>query len=409
MAQDFTASMRQLWASEHDKIDGLYSPAERLCGKEAEASLRSSGGNSYTFLEIGLNEGMDIEAYGDLTVQDSSDTISTLTLNLSSQYSFHQEEDEKGRYQAFDSFRAQHFKGSVLEHYRKTNSEFFFKAFLDAEINFDDGDLGGTAGNPITITKDNIDDVAEDLSAELEEESEMGGGFAIVLTPKQLAKLKLSAYASGAAPVADALHGKMKLGIENSYLGSYFETDFYKTNLMPQGQEVTYTGQPTAGQSFIINGVTYKAVASLTGGDGEFLIEATADGTYTNAVTLANNPTIDNAKAKGWTKNSTTHKVARYNGAKINTTDGILTLVSKNKKRTITETLSNATLGTDILAFNLLTRVGAIEMACPRGVRLTDGTNKDGTVRTYTSRKTFGVAIPSQRTKRFAVIKTKVA
>ena len=407
MAQDFTASMRELWASDHLQIDGLYSPAERLSGKIAEKELQATNGNSYTYLQIGINEGTDIDPYGDTVVQDSSDTKTTLVLDKTSQYDFHQEEDEKGRYQAFDSFKETHFKASVLEHYRKTNGEFFFQVFNSATNVFDDGNLGGTAGNPITMTSSNIDDFAFELSAELEEQAEMGGGFATVLPPKQLAKLNLAAFGSGSSPAGDAFDGKLNLGIENSFVGSYFETDFYKTKLVPTGKKITYTDQPADTNTLVVDGVTITMVASLTGGDGEVLIGADADATYANLIALLNNPAINTANAKGWAINGANYRKARYFGGKL-TAAGVVAVVSKNGKKAITETLANATLGTDVISWCPIMRYGSVEMACPRGVRLTSGKNKNGTVTTHTSRKRFGVATPSQYTTRFAVAEVKV-
>ena len=297
MVQDFTASMRELWDSDHGEILGIYSPAERMCGKIAEQALKANGGKSFTYLEAGLLEGMDIDPYGSIVFQDSADTLSTLTLNKTSQYTFRQEEDEEGRYQAFDSFRATHFKASVLEHYRKTNGEFFFEIFKSATNRYDDGDLEGTAGNPITLSKTNIDSFAFELSAKLEEEGEEGGGFSTALTPKLLSKVNLAAFGSGAKPTDDAFKGMLNLGIENSFAGSYFEVDFYKTTLIPQGQKITYTDNPTAAKTFTFNGVVLTAVAALNGGDGEFLIAATDDETYANMASLLINPAIDTAGA----------------------------------------------------------------------------------------------------------------
>jgi hypothetical protein len=119
-----------------------------------------------------------------------------------------------------------------------------------------------------------------------------------------------------------------------------------------------------------INGVVFKATTSSVATYNDFLVGTNADTSATALVGLLNAPTTTDANGYKVGDVEDTNDTRRLNLAKINgisasvdTTNNIITIVSKRGPATITSTLSGATsVGTGVV-HNYLGQVGVIEMA----------------------------------------------
>ena len=407
-SQDLSNGFRENWSPTLENFLGQYNVSAELCGKVAEGVLAANGGDSYNYLTVAEGESGDINPYTEAAADDATVTVDLMVLNLTSEYKFKQEEDEKGLSQTYESFFGRQGEAALKAHNKDIDGNFFAIAFQNAENVFDEGDVieGGSAGTPVTIAKANIDQVAYNSQALISESAQEGGALAFVGDTRVIGTLGVSGFANGAS-VSDRQYSRgLTAQLNNGHVGGFFGLEFYQSLFIPHAYKLTYTGQPADTETMVIGGITLTMVATLTGGDGEVLIGADEDATYTNLVALLNNPSGSTATYKGFTINSASHKTLRKFAGKLDATAGVATLISKAGRFTTapTEALGNATMGSTQLKYIPVTLYGAIELAKPRGVRFNEGKNDFGTQMNYSSRVRYGVATPTNDKKRYAFI-----
>jgi len=407
-SQDLSNGFKENWADALKQLLGQYNVSASLCGKEANAALSANTGDSYNYLTVSEQAAGDIDPYVEQTAVDATITVDQMVLNLTSEYTFRQEEDEKGLAQTYESFFARQSEAALKAHNKDIDGNFFAVAFQNTSYVYDAEDLtGGAAGAAITVTSSNIDEISFNSQALISEQAQEGGNISIVLPPRGIAALGTSAYGNGSNVSDSAYRGGLTSQLNNGRVGSFFGVDYYQSLFLPHFYELTYTGQPADTQTVVVKGVTITFVASLTGGNNEVLIGADEDATYTNLVALLNNSSGSTATYKGSAINSANQKVLRTLAGKLNTTDGIVDIISKTGRFATapTETANNATIGATQLAQALVTLYGAVELADPRGVRFSQGKNDFGTTMNYSSRVRYGVATPTNNKQRYGTIR----
>lgn len=166
----------------------------------------------------------------------------------------------------------------------------------------DAGDIGGTVGDPLTLTtsnyfkvlskavqklrEQNVDitgkmELAEDLSAKLGIKGLVGSGFGVV--SPQMAQI---AEETGAG--RETMEGD-RIGI-NGYTRSQMGFDCYLSNNLAWSAVLAMSIQPTNGDVLTIGGVTFTAVSVIGSTAGNYLIGADVDATRANLTALINNP-----------------------------------------------------------------------------------------------------------------------
>jgi hypothetical protein len=96
-------------------------------------------------------------------------------------------------------------------------------ATTSGTLQVDDGEIGGTDGNPITLSSTNVDDMLRAVMETLyTNDARMENGVYIVLAPDHITKLTQFQQANGFS-LADA-------ALKNGYIDSYMGVDIYLSN-----------------------------------------------------------------------------------------------------------------------------------------------------------------------------------
>lgn len=234
-------------------------------------------------------------ADGSFTRQAITDTDESLVINKEKEASFYIKElDEIQNHlptrakHAFDASVAifNQIDGDVLGEYDQfTNT-------------LDDGDLGGTAGNGLTVTAANVRSLFSNAMRLLQRENIMLDNTAKFTGFRKEDMTKSRGVAVISPDVyntlIESLDGKdSSLGDQvgiNGHVGRYYNFDIFVSNALGWSATLALATNPTDGDTIVINGVTVTFVATLSAASGasEVHIASTVDITRANLVEFLN-------------------------------------------------------------------------------------------------------------------------
>lgn len=243
--------------------------------------------------------------------------------------------------------------------YRLTNQmdQGFLGEVDNASNDLDDGDFGGTDGNPIDLDSVNAEKV-------------WGQAFAVLsnlgVEPDRRWVSVVDAFMLNAInqrQIATTFNSSDS-GFMNGEVkgGQFVGFDLVMSSNLPSSQVLTYTGLPSNGETIKIFGVTFTFVSSIGTTQGNVLIEAGDDDTYTNLTNAINAGTGAGTKYIEFSTNKGINR-KKLSGANLvaaqDTSADTVTLTANGDMGTI-EALSNATLG-DQTVKCLCMQTGAID------------------------------------------------
>lgn len=149
----------------------------------------------------------------------------------------------------------------------------------------DDGDIGGTAGNPITLTTSNISKVFGKINRKFDADNVPRANRWLVISPEFFDILWQ--YIAGKESLLGDNTGK------NGHLGKYAGFQLYMSNNLPWSGYWTPADNPTTAATITFDGVSVEFVNSLSGTaevKPEMHICSTTAKTIDNMVTAINTP-----------------------------------------------------------------------------------------------------------------------
>lgn len=154
---------------------------------------------------------------------------------------------------------------------------------VGATDSIDDGDIGGTAGNGITLTTSNVLNVFGKLNRKMDANNIPIGDRFLVISP-QFRDI-LWQYIAGKPSLLGDSTGK------NGNIGAYAGIDLYLSNNLTGSANATPAACPTANDTITINGITFTFVDTIGTTAGNVLANGgTVAQVITRLVTLINAP-----------------------------------------------------------------------------------------------------------------------
>lgn len=160
------------------------------------------------------------------------------------------------------------------------DGRFLYEAF-NANDTVDDGDIGGTAGNGITVTISNIVDVFAAVNLKLDANNVPEGDRFFVISPQFYSVLWK--YIAGKQSMLGDKTG------ENGNIGEYAGLKLYKSNNVTGSARWTPANNPSNTDTITIQGITFTFVTSIGSTAGNILIAGSTALTIDNLVALINN------------------------------------------------------------------------------------------------------------------------
>ena len=192
----------------------------------------------------------------DVTVQDVSATDEYLVVNKSKEATVYIDEIDvkQNKYDA-----ANKYIDRMTYALRKDIDGAFLQEVLNAEYTMSDGDLGGTPGNPVTVSVANVFSLFTYTEAKMNaNDIEDTKPWFFVITPDVKAAIQQTNLVNGFQQADAALRGTLK-GM--GYLGTWGNFNIFVSNNVAHSNKVTVSSLAAA-DTLTINGVTITFAAS---------------------------------------------------------------------------------------------------------------------------------------------------
>jgi len=392
---DFSSVYAQVFGKLEDHVKKM-TVFEKLRGTIAHNAL-SRGGMGKTYNYDNTPEGYArVNTRGsDNTIQTATNTQTQLVIDRDFEYSFTQNEFDQKLYQNAGDFLLKQYMAARKQLTALMDGDFLGEVNLSS-ITIDDGDVGGSAGDPISIATRTAKKVLAKAKAKVANSAGEYADMSLVASPDVLGDFETEGASAG-FNYADAI-------MKNGFLGmNMLGVGFYVSNQVRHELPLTWAGQPTDGDTFVVKGQTLTAVASIGTAAGNFLIGASADATKDNMNGLINNPSTTSTTQVA-IGSATSDAVA--NLAQLSATDTsatVNTLVSKFGKIAYTNSLTNVTVGTQE-AHCYLGAKGLIELANPIPVKSYVREESKRSDVNYLTEAAWGVQVPTENRKKFGKI-----
>ena len=281
MANTLSALNPEYWSKRVQYLLKNTLVANEICNYEEQSTMKNGDVVHRTIpTDITVN---DYSAGSDVTVQDQAVTDETLSIDISKEVSTYYDMNEM-KQNSLDYIN-QFFIDRAAYRLRDEMDARVLREIENAVVDFDDGDIGGTDGNGIAITKDNCEEVFSESWAKLSEQGvEKDKPRVAVVTPSVAAKMRSSNILNGYDRADQSL---AEWFLSKNYQGKYLGWNVYESQNVSHKTVITYTGQPSADDAFDVAGVTFTFVASPSSA-GDVDIGADADGSYANLAAAIN-------------------------------------------------------------------------------------------------------------------------
>lgn len=175
------------------------------------------------------------------------------------------------------------------------DAEFLYEVINAVSANtLDDGNFGGTSGDPVTVTTSNISSLFAKVNSALDKQNvDMERSKRYLILSPQVFEV-LWAYISG----KESLLGD-KTG-EFGSLGRYAGLSLYMSNNLTASAIWTPANNPSNNDTITIEGVTFTFVSSIGSTAGNVLIAGSTALTLDNLVALINDPSTTSANQVGF-------------------------------------------------------------------------------------------------------------
>lgn len=277
MSNALTALNKEVWTRKMQEILEKELVAMAIANTDLR-SLLNDGDTIHKPYRSNL-KAQDYTKGTSVQIDDVTATDETLTVDTTKVVAFYIDDIDKiqNSYNTMMEFAqdSQHDLNQIID--RQVLAE-----YANADNFIDDGDIGGTAGNPAVISSTNINQVYSAAARKLTLQNvDLSSRFSVI-SPSVLEELVL--YTSG----KDTSFGDEVL--DNGFVGKRFGFDIFVSNNLTSTATWTPADNPTDGDTLTIAGVVITFKSALTPAAGEVLIGGTVDVTLTNLAGLLNNP-----------------------------------------------------------------------------------------------------------------------
>lgn len=277
MVNNFTASFEEIWAAEQQRVFHRKNVAKAVADMSFQ-SLMSKGDT----LNRPYRSSATVQTYTPgtaITIDDLTDTNEALTVNRKFATGFYV--DNFDQIQDKYDIAAAYGRDHAIKLSNKVDADILGEV-TNATSTLDDGDLGGTAGNGISLTTSNVlatFAAAKRLLAKQQMESD---DYFAVISP-EVEEILIQYTAGRDTSLGDKAQ-------ENGRIGGFLGFDLFRSNNTTGTAVLAMATQPTDGDTVVINGVTFTFKTTLGAVAGNVLIGASADAARVNLEGLINNP-----------------------------------------------------------------------------------------------------------------------
>lgn len=289
-----TMDIKAVWDSVY-QITHTKQPTYKVFADERLAGKLEKGDTVHrTYSSDGVVN--DMGADGSYSTQALADTDETIIVNKVKEYSFYIKELDE--LQAQLPVRVKYARKAMNRLFLQIDADVLGTAYQQATSVVDDGSLGGTSGNGITVGVGNIANVFAAALQALQLQN-------IIFDPNARftgdVKQDLTRVVPAAA-ISPQVYNQLLLFVggknsafgdkvsRNGHAGMFFGFNLFVSNNIGWSGSLALATQPTDGDTATANGVTFTFKTVLGATPGNVLIGGSAAAAQTNLIALLNAP-----------------------------------------------------------------------------------------------------------------------
>jgi hypothetical protein len=279
MANTLSDGFKTVWAKEYETIFYKLNVAKQVCDMSFKPDLAK--GNILKRVYRSDQSG-NLQTYvrgTAITINDVTDTAESLTID--SQFADGIYRDDFDVIQDNYDFAAAYGKDIATYASNQLDAD-ILGDWDQATSTVDDGTIGGTSGNGITLTTSNVLKVIAAAKRKLKKQNVPASELFGVISPEF--EQVLIEYGAGRDTKAgdDANEGGRIL--------KFYDFDLYVSNMLGTSAVLYMASDPGAGETVVINGVTFTAANPIGAVAGNFLVGTNVDTSRAALVALINAP-----------------------------------------------------------------------------------------------------------------------
>ena len=329
MANSFAADFPEIWS----RVQQKQFFKETVAVAIADVSAKSQMGVGDTFNKP-YRSSNSIQTYTrgtSITIDDKTDTQEQLSITTQYATGFYIDD--------MDSIQSNY---DLIAGYAKDDADLLniqidgdvLAEYANATSSVDDGDIGGTSGNPIVLSTSNISAVFGAAHSKLAKQNVSLKNKFAVLSPEF--ENILVQYGAG----RDTSSGDKAQN--NGFIGRFYGFDLFMSNNLTGEVVISMVTEPTASDTIVLDGITFTFVASPAAA-GDVDLSGTVDTTRGYLEGLINAPTTTSATVIALSSENA-RRVGRNWTATNDDTANTLTVVAKGVGRLVaSETFTDAT------------------------------------------------------------------
>lgn len=281
MANSVSASFRDVFAKDYQTT--FYK--ENVAKKIVEMSFKSDVyrarkyKRTYAPTDYGQSNLQRYSRGSSITITDMTDTSEELVIN--SEFADGKYIDNFDQMQTNLEFAAKYGENMATSCSNQLDADILGE-WVNAASVVDDGSLGGTSGNGITLTTSNVLKVVGEAKKKLKKQNVPTSELFGVISP-EFEQVLLEYGAGRDTAKGDSLN-------EEGRLMNFYGFDLYVSNQLGTSAVLLISTNVTAGDTITINGVVFTVVSSIGTTAGNVLAGADQDATLTNLAALINTP-----------------------------------------------------------------------------------------------------------------------
>lgn len=281
MANSLSASFEEIWAREQQEVFYKTNVGMKIADMSFNSTMRSGD-----TLNRPYRSSTNVQVYirgTDIIIDDLTDTNEQLVINKQYANGFYI--DEFDRIQDKYDAAVRYGKDNGVYLSNQVDADILWEVF-NSTSTVDDGSIGGTAGNGITLSTTNVLKVFGAAKKKLRFQNVPLDWAFGVITPEF--EDILVQYGIGRdTSMGDGVFTNGKIGTANGF-------ELYVSNNTAGSAVLALATQPTANDTVVIEGVTFTFVASPAAA-GDVDIGSDVDVTRANLTTLINAPSTTTA------------------------------------------------------------------------------------------------------------------
>jgi len=387
---DFNNAFERIFGKVQENLKA-FTVSDRLAGREAHNALMAQGGKFYQYTDYGEGTAQTTTQYTDMNIDTFTANEVTLTLDQESSYTFNIDEFDRTKYRGTDEF-LRNRAVNALKLLKREQDGSWLNNFSSANTTFDNGDIGGTPGDPIVLAPSNAQKVGTQAVGLLERQMGEATNIFWVVDPVMVAQLAQS-------NIADGFRNADKT-LTNGFVGrTYTGIDIFKSSYLSHEITYTSTGNVSAADFAIFDGVTFT-FAAVPSAEGEVDVGGDAQTSLANLAAAINQGAGAGSAYIAFTEGN--NRAALRTLRDYSASSDVTTLTVDKKGGVIAESISltNVTAGTQI-AHSIIGEFGAIELASPMGIKNLDRLEPKQATTNFLSIQQHGTAVPNVNKDKF--------